>query len=271
MFERFTDRARRVIVVAQDTARGMGHQQIKPEHLLVALTEGEGAAAKAMAESGVDASALRDKVAQRFENKPSATKLDKIPFSPEAKKALEQSLRSALKLGHNYIGTEHLFFGVEREAEKGKEPLDDLLGVSAAEVHERVLRVVAGMRSAAAMRSPALYKAMGAASREAGGAEMTTGHLLAVMTVDTDSQAAKALALLGVSGEAVVDALAQIPLAETSDASRSAQSIAVTVGETTTLINDPDVVAALRQLNPQELRNVIERAIGLSDPDQATG
>jgi ATP-dependent Clp protease ATP-binding subunit ClpA len=270
MFERFTDRARRVIVLAQDTARDMGHQQIKPEHLLVALAEGEGVAANAMAQSGVDGTALRDKVAQRFESKPSAKKLNKVPFSPEAKKAMELSLREALQLGHNYIGTEHLFLGVQREAERRGESLDELLGVSAADVRDRVLQILAGARPASSMRSPALHAAMSAAAQHAGGAEMTTGHLLAAMIADTDSQAAKALATLGVSAEAVTAALMQVPVAETSDAP-SAQSITVTVGETTTLISDPDVAAALRQLNAHQLREVIKKAIGPVSPDQAAG
>jgi ATP-dependent Clp protease ATP-binding subunit ClpA len=271
MFERFTDRARRVIVLAQDAAREMGHQQIKPEHLLVALSEGEGVAANAMAQSGVDAASLRDKVAKRFESRPSAKKLNKVPFSTEAKKVMELSLRAALELGHNYIGTEHLFFGVQREAERRREPLDDLLGVKAAEVHDRALQIVAGLKPVAVMRSPALHTAMSAASRQAGGAKMTTGHLLAAITADADSQASKALAALGVSAEAVVAALAQVPLAETSDATASVQSISITDGETTTLISDPDVVAALRRLNSDELRKVIKKAIGPFSPDQATG
>jgi len=271
MFERFTDRARRVIVLAQDTAREMGHQQIKPEHLLVALSEGEGPAANAMAQSGVDAKALRDKVARRFESRPSAKKLNKVPFSPEAKKAMELSLRSALELGHNYIGTEHLFFGVQREAERRSEPLDELLGVSASDVHDRALQIVGGVRPVAAMRSPALHTAMSAASRQAGGAKMTTGHLLAAMTADPDSQAFKALAALGISAEAVIAALAQVPLGETSDATPSAHSISFTIGETTTFISDPEVVAALRRLNSDELRKVIKKAIGPFSPDQAAG
>jgi ATP-dependent Clp protease ATP-binding subunit ClpA len=271
MFERFTDRARRAIVLAQDTAREMGHQQIKPEHLLVALSEGEGAAANAMAQSGVDATALRDKVAKRFESRPSAKKLDKIPFSPEAKKSLELSLRAALKLGHNYIGTEHLFFGVQREAEQRSEALDGLLGVSPAEVHDRALQIVAGVRPATATRSPALHTAMSNASRQPGGAKMTTGQLLAAMAADPDSQASKALAALGVSAEAVIAALAQVPVAETSDATPSAQSISITDGETTTLISDPGVVAALRRLNSDELRRVIKKAVGPFSPDQAVG
>ena len=271
MFERFTDRARRVIVLAQDIAREMGHQQIKPEHLLVALREGEGIASEAMAQSGVDGTALRAKVAARFESSPSAKKLNKVPFSPQAKKAMGQSLRAALRLGHNYIGTEHLFLGAQREAEERSEDLDELLGVSAADVHERVLQLLAGGRSAASMRSPALRSAMSAAARQAAGAEMTTGHLLAAMVADTDSQAAKALAALGVGAEAVTKTLMQVPLAGTSDATPSAQSIAITVGQTTALISDPDVAAALRQLNADQLREIIRKGLGPVGPDQAAG
>ena len=134
MFERFTPRARRVIVLAQDAAREMGHSQIKPEHLLVGLQQGEGMAANAMAQAGVDGTTLRQRVAALHHSKPAAKRIDKVPFSLEGKKCLEQSLRAALALGHNYIGTEHLFFGVQRQAEANNEPLDNLLGASADEI-----------------------------------------------------------------------------------------------------------------------------------------
>jgi ATP-dependent Clp protease ATP-binding subunit ClpA len=270
MFERFTPRARRVIVLAQDVAREMGHQRIKPEHLLVALREGEGVAANAMAQSGVDGTALRQKVAARFESKASARQMNKIPFSPEAKKALEQSLRSALKLGHNYIGTEHLFFGAETEAEQRGQALGELLGVSPNDVHERIMQMIVGA-GPAMMRSPALQTAMSAAARQADRARMTTGHLLAAIVSDPDSQAARALAVLGVSGDAVTSALLQVPLADTTDAASSAQSVSITVGETTTLISDPRVVATLQRLNADELRDIIKRAIGPDVPDEAAG
>jgi hypothetical protein len=112
---------------------------------------------------------------------------------------------------------------------------------------------------------------MSAAARQAGGADMTTGHLLAAMIADTESQAAKALAALGVGTEAVTATLVQVPLAATSDATPSAQSIAITVGETTTLISDPDVAAALRQLNAHQLGEIIKKGIGPVSPDQAAG
>jgi ATP-dependent Clp protease ATP-binding subunit ClpA len=276
MFERFTDRARRAIVVAQDEAREMGHDQIRPEHLLIGLTEGEGVAAKAMAQSGVDGAAMRARVVARTKSKPSARKLAKVPFSPEIKKAMELSLRAALGLGHKYIGTEHLFFGVQREAGERDEPLDQLLGVSAADVRERIMEMLGDVRPmlrdvtlAGPMRSPALQSAMTAARRQASGAPVTTGHLLAAMAADADSQAARALAALGVNVDALPAALMRVPIAGTSDDPVPAQSVSITVGETTTFISDPDVAAALEHLNSDELRLVIRKAIGPVNPDQA--
>ncbi|HTT90134.1 MAG TPA: Clp protease N-terminal domain-containing protein [Acidimicrobiales bacterium] len=271
MFERFTDRARRSIVVAENTAREMGHRQIKPEHLLVALTHTDGVAAKAMAESGVDSAHLRARVSARFENDPSAKKLNKVPFSPDAKKALEQSLRAALGLGHNYIGTEHLFFGVQRQAEQKGEAIDELLGVSADDVHKRILQMLEGGRPAASMRSPALHSAMGAAARSAGRAAMTTGHLLVAIAADTRSQGALALATLGVSAEAVTAAVLQVPVADTSDAIPAEQGVAIIIDGVTTLISDPEVATALRGLSGDQVRDIIKRGIGPASPDQAAG
>jgi ATP-dependent Clp protease ATP-binding subunit ClpC len=271
MFERFTPRARRVIVLAQDAARQMGHSQIKPEHLLLALKEGDGMAAAAMVQAGVDGAALRQRVAEQFKAKPSARRLDKVPFSPDSKKALELSLRAALGLGHNYIGTEHIFVGVEREAERRGQTLDALLGASTAAVHNRLMDMLGGTTGAPSMRSPALQAAMNLARQQAGQALVTTGHLLAAMVSDTDSQAARALGSLGVTGEAVQTALERVPVADTSDATPPAQSVAITIGETTTLISDADLVAALQPLGADQLRDAIKKAIELAKRDQVAG
>ncbi len=109
---------------------------------------------------------------------------------------------------------------------------------------------------------------MSTAARQAGGAKITTGHLLAAMIADPDCQAAKTLAALGIGAQAVTTTLAQVPLAETSDASPDAQSISITVGGTTALITDPEVVAALRKLDSPQLREVIKKAVGPYVPDQ---
>ena len=117
MFERFTDRARRVIVLAQEEARSLQHNYIGTEHLLLGLIrEGEGVAAKALASKGVELDATRKQVVEMI-GKGNASSNGHIPFTSHAKQVLELSLREALQLGHSYIGTEHILLGLIREGE----------------------------------------------------------------------------------------------------------------------------------------------------------
>lgn len=117
MFERFTDRARRVIVLAQEEARSLQHNYIGTEHLLLGLIrEGEGVAAKALASKGVELEATRKQVIEMI-GKGNASSNGHIPFTSHAKQVLELSLREALQLGHSYIGTEHILLGLIREGE----------------------------------------------------------------------------------------------------------------------------------------------------------
>ena len=115
MFERFTDRARRVVVLAQEEARMLNHNYIGTEHILLGLIhEGEGVAAKALESLGISLDAVRQQVEEiigQGQQAPSGH----IPFTPRAKKVLELSLREAKALGHNYIGTEHILLGLIRE------------------------------------------------------------------------------------------------------------------------------------------------------------
>src|SRR6202048_1882912 len=117
MFERVTDRARRVVVLAQEEARMLNHNYIGTEHILLGLIhEGEGVAAKALESLGISLDAVRQQVEEiigQGQQAPSGH----IPFTPRAKKVLELSLREALQLGHNYIGTEHILLGLIREGE----------------------------------------------------------------------------------------------------------------------------------------------------------
>ena len=117
MFERFTDRARRVVVLAQEEARLLNHNYIGTEHILLGLIhEGEGVAAKALESLGISLEKVRQQVEEIIgagQSPPSGH----IPFTPRAKKVLELSLREALQLGHNYIGTEHILLGLIREGE----------------------------------------------------------------------------------------------------------------------------------------------------------
>ena len=117
MFERFTDRARRVIVLAQEEAKTLNHNYIGTEHILLGLIhEGEGVAAKALDQLGISLEAVREHV-QEMIGSGATQSTGHIPFTPRAKKVLELSLREALQLGHNYIGTEHLLLGLIREGE----------------------------------------------------------------------------------------------------------------------------------------------------------
>jgi ATP-dependent Clp protease ATP-binding subunit ClpC len=115
MFERFTDRARQVVVLAQEEARMLNHGYIGTEHILLGLIrEGEGVAARALESLGISLEAVRqqvEKIIGRGQQAPSGH----IPFTPRAKKVLELSLREAKALGHNYIGTEHILLGLIRE------------------------------------------------------------------------------------------------------------------------------------------------------------
>src|SRR2546423_15724228 len=117
MFERFTDRARRVVGLAQEEARMLNHNYIGTEHILLGLIhEGEGVAAKALQELGIELMVVRTQVGAMI-GQGQSVPAGHIPFTPRAKKVLELSLREALQLNHNYIGTEHVLLGLIREGE----------------------------------------------------------------------------------------------------------------------------------------------------------
>jgi ATP-dependent Clp protease ATP-binding subunit ClpC len=115
VFERFTDKARRTIALAQDEARTLGHDEIGTEHLLLGLIlEGKGVAARTIEALGASLDGFRADVESMI-GRGTADASQQIPFSPRAKRVLELSLREALHLGHNYIGTEHILLGLSRE------------------------------------------------------------------------------------------------------------------------------------------------------------
>ena len=144
MFERFTDRARRVLVLAQEEARLLNHNFIGTEHLLLGLIhEGEGVAAKALESFGIALEAARRRVEQTIGPAGSPTS-GSPPFTPRAKKVLELSLREALQLGHNYIGTEHLLLGLVREGEGVAVQVLVSLGADLSLVRQRVIELLSG-------------------------------------------------------------------------------------------------------------------------------
>ena len=143
MFERFTDRARRCVVLAQEEARLLDHNYIGTEHLLLGLTrEGEGIAAQVLLRMDVSLERVRDSVEKRI-GRGSSSPSGHVPFTPRAKKVLELSLREALHMGHNYIGTEHLLLGLLREGEGVAAQTLAELGVELPAVSEAVLELVA--------------------------------------------------------------------------------------------------------------------------------
>ena len=144
MFERFTDRARRVVVLAQEEARMLNHNYIGTEHIMLGLIhEGEGVAAKELESLGISLEAVRAQVEEiigQGQQAPSGH----IPFTPRAKKVLELSLREALQLGHNYIGTEHILLGLIREGEGVAAQVLVKLGADLNRVRQQVIQLLSG-------------------------------------------------------------------------------------------------------------------------------
>ncbi len=157
MFERFTDRARRVVVLAQEEARMLNHNYIGTEHILLGLIhEGEGVAAKGLEALGISLEAVRSQVEEiigQGQQAPSGH----IPFTPRAKKVLELSLREALQLGHNYIGTEHILVGLIREGEGVAAQVLVKLGADLNRVRQQVIQLLSGYqgKEAVAQGGPA--------------------------------------------------------------------------------------------------------------------
>src|SRR5271166_2158698 len=144
MFERFTDRARRVAVLAQEEARMLNHNHIGTEHILLGLIrEGGGVAAKALESLGISLEAVRQHV-EGITGQGQQAPSGHIPFTPRAKKVLELSLREALQLGHNYIGTEHILLGLIREGEGAAAQVLVKLGADPSRVRQQVNQLLAG-------------------------------------------------------------------------------------------------------------------------------
>ncbi|HUG08123.1 MAG TPA: ATP-dependent Clp protease ATP-binding subunit [Acidimicrobiia bacterium] len=162
MFERFTDRARRVVVLAQEEARFLNHNYIGTEHILLGLlNEGEGIAAQALESLDIDLASVRDEVVKiigQGQQSPSGH----IPFTPRAKKVLELSLREALQLGHNYIGTEHILLGLIREGEGVAAQVLQQLGAELQKVRQTVIQLLSGPGGSEEQQP----KAAGAGGRE---------------------------------------------------------------------------------------------------------
>jgi ATP-dependent Clp protease ATP-binding subunit ClpC len=142
MFERFTDRARRVVVLAQEEARLLDHNYIGPEHILLGLIhEGTGIAARALEGLGLSLDAARQQTEERA-GRGKEAQSGHIPFTPKAKRMLELSLREALILGHNYIGTEHILLGILREGDNVATEVLVGMGTDLNQVRQEVMKLV---------------------------------------------------------------------------------------------------------------------------------
>ena len=170
MFERFTDRARRVVVLAQEEARMLNHNYIGTEHILLGLShEGEGVAAKALQSLGIALEGVRAQV-EEIIGQGQLAPSGHIPFTPRAKKVLELSLREALQLGHNYIGTEHILLGLIREGEGVAAQVLVKLGADLNRVRQQVLQLLSGSQG----KEPA----EGAAGGRGEGAQVSSSVVL---------------------------------------------------------------------------------------------
>jgi len=144
MFQRFTDRARRVVVLAQEEARTLGHDFIGTEHLLLGLVdEGHGVAAKALESLGIGLEAVRQRVEDAVPPGTVEPRTGHIPFTPRAKSVLELSLRESQLLGHRYVGTEHILLGLIRQGDGVAAQVLTALGADLDGVREQVVRLLA--------------------------------------------------------------------------------------------------------------------------------
>ncbi|HEY6314294.1 MAG TPA: Clp protease N-terminal domain-containing protein [Streptosporangiaceae bacterium] len=144
MFERFTDRARRVVVLAQDEARRLDHNYIGTEHILLGLIhEGQGVAARALTSLGISLEAVRQQV-EEIIGRGQQAPVGHIPFTPRAKKVLELSLRESQQLGQDHIGTEHILLGLIREGDGVAAQVLVKLGADLNRVRQQVIQLLHG-------------------------------------------------------------------------------------------------------------------------------
>jgi ATP-dependent Clp protease ATP-binding subunit ClpC len=261
MFERFTDRARRVVVLAQEEARLLSHNYIGTEHILLGLIhEQEGVAAKVLEALGISVETVRGKV-ESIIGAGEGTPTGHIPFTARSKKVLELSLREALQLGHNYIGTEHILLGLIREGEGVGAQILVNLGADLSAVRGAILQQLSGTGRGPRLtapgfgpprQTPAAAKAGVEARRLAGSGPVGSHHYLLALLNDEQSVAAKALEGLGVTRQSLKEKLDAIEPAGTTDETpeeAGARRISLRVeGRLLTLeIDDADLAASLEK------------------------
>jgi ATP-dependent Clp protease ATP-binding subunit ClpC len=263
MFERFTNRARATVVHAQEEARLLRHNYIGTEHILLGLIrEGEGAAARALDGMGVSLEDVRQQV-ELIIGHGEETPSGHIPFTPRAKKVLELSLREALQLKHNYIGTEHILLGLIREGEGVAAQVLVQLGADLGRVRQQVTRVLAQMREGgspemppARRRTPAAEQVVAAAEQLAGGSPMGSHHLLEALVRSEDSAAARVFEALGVAADTLAATIDEVGIEGTTDltdqeAAARQMEIRVAGGQVQILLRDAAAVALAEAVTEQ--------------------
>lgn len=254
--------------MAQHDARDFGHDAIQPAHILLALSEeGEGVAGRALTTVGVDTAALRHLVESAFDSADERKRLERLPFAKRSKKVLELSLREALQLGHSYIGTEHLLLGLLRLTSTEQPEADDLFGLPVKRLRKALLGVMSGSPRGDDRLSPALGRAMDAGKALAGRGRTTTGHLVLSILEDAESQAARALASIGVTRDVVAEAITRIPVDGTSDAAVEAL-VEIHVGARAIRVTDPALAARLSSATADELLDALQH-LGDDSPGEA--
>jgi ATP-dependent Clp protease ATP-binding subunit ClpA len=223
MFERFTDRARQTVVFAQEEARRLDHSYIGTEHLLLGLLrDAESLAARTLHELGIGLEMVRGDV-EKIIGHGGETPGGHIPFTPRAKKVLELSLREALQLGHNYIGTEHILLGLVREGEGVAAQVLVKRGAALPRVRKAVLDQLGRMGSerlaphGRPRRTPAAALAVATADELAGSGSTGSHHLLEALARSEESLAGKVLAALGVDADALAAKIDELGVEGTSD------------------------------------------------------
>jgi ATP-dependent Clp protease ATP-binding subunit ClpA len=265
MFERFTKRARHAVVLAQDEARLLSHDYLGTEHVLLGLLgEPEAIAGRVLHQLGIGLEATRADV-EAIVGRGGQTPSGQIPFTPRAKKVLELSLREALALGHNYIGTEHILLGIVREGEGVAMQVLAQRGATAERIRPLVKLALetAGAASVPGRpmpprRTPGTEAVMAVAEQLAGAAPVGSHHLLEAMSLVDDSLAAGTLGAFGVEPEALAAKIDELGTEGTTDISpedAAAQQMDLRLG-------DDEVTVVLRDGATLELARTLTAAVG---------
>ena len=258
MFERFSGQARHVVVSAQEEARELDHNYIGTEHLLLGLLTSDSLASASLNALGYTRADVQAKVVAtvgRGKSSPGGH----IPFTPRAKKVLELSLREALQLKHNYIGTEHILLGLLREGEgraaqilADKHPLDRIRGEVLTRIESPAPREAHG-----AGRTPAAHEVLALAAELAGEGPVGSHHILEAMLQQPDSAAAKVLGDAGIDLDQLAAKLDQVSTEDTADdtpreAAARQLELSVTDETVTVVLRDPgslELAKRIVQLN----------------------